>query len=207
MWRVLRHFTSLQIGSAALKPYRYQSPPGPATRSRGACSPGFDAKPRALTVGDTDPPAGPQITEVAEAAPPPWQPRISLLRHRTSAARGLLIPGTDLHRIETCLVFRETFNPPKPRGPALEPDAQARLVSLPIWDIAVQTEGKPRVRMLVVCAQPEASGVARGDRTQRPGGGPAQGGATRMALRLMRRGRKVQATGLSWPARKTPPGF
>src|SRR5260370_28102246 len=32
--------------------------------------------------------------------------------------------------------------------PGLEPDARSRLVSLPIWDIAVQTEGKARLRVL-----------------------------------------------------------
>ena len=32
--------------------------------------------------------------------------------------------------------------------PALSPEARERLVNLPIWDIAVQTEGKARLRML-----------------------------------------------------------
>src|SRR5439155_1503853 len=32
--------------------------------------------------------------------------------------------------------------------PRLEPEARARLISLPIWDIAVQTEGKARQRVL-----------------------------------------------------------
>jgi hypothetical protein len=45
----------------------------------------------------------------------------------------------------------DTHNPFKPSvidWPALEPDARGRLVSLPIWDIAVQTEGKARLRVL-----------------------------------------------------------
>ena len=48
-------------------------------------------------------------------------------------------------------MFRDTFNPYKPsiiRWPHLEPEARHRLTSLPIWDIAVQTEGKARLRML-----------------------------------------------------------
>ena len=48
-------------------------------------------------------------------------------------------------------MFRETFNPYKPSiidWPELSPEARDRLVQLPIWDIAVQTEGKARLRML-----------------------------------------------------------
>jgi hypothetical protein len=47
-------------------------------------------------------------------------------------------------------MFRETFNPYRPAvldWPALDPAALARIVGLPIWDIAVQTEGKARLRM------------------------------------------------------------
>jgi hypothetical protein len=47
-------------------------------------------------------------------------------------------------------MFRDTFNPYRPAvlaWPALEPAALARIVALPIWDIAVQTEGKARLRM------------------------------------------------------------
>ena len=48
-------------------------------------------------------------------------------------------------------MFRDTFNPYKPSiidWPQLSTDALDRLTSLPIWDIAVQTEGKARLRML-----------------------------------------------------------
>jgi hypothetical protein len=47
-------------------------------------------------------------------------------------------------------MFRETFNPYRPSvldWPALDREARARIVALPIWDIAVQTEGKARLRM------------------------------------------------------------
>ncbi len=48
-------------------------------------------------------------------------------------------------------MFRDTFNPYKPSiidWPQLSTDALERLTDLPIWDIAVQTEGKARLRML-----------------------------------------------------------
>jgi len=59
--------------------------------------------------------------------------------------------GSDQHRDAACRMFHETFNPYKPSvidWPALEPDALARLTSLPIWDIAVNTETKAKARML-----------------------------------------------------------
>jgi hypothetical protein len=63
---------------------------------------------------------------------------------------GKLPLGSDAHKAAVCAMFRDTFNPYKPSvidWPKLTPDAQDRLVSLPIWDIAVQTEGKARLRM------------------------------------------------------------
>jgi hypothetical protein len=47
-------------------------------------------------------------------------------------------------------MFHETFNPYKPAvidWPKLDPPALERLVALPIWDIAVQTEGQAQLRM------------------------------------------------------------
>jgi hypothetical protein len=72
------------------------------------------------------------------------------MRRWASPAAGPLAPGSDLRRSETCRMFRETFNPYRPAvldWPALDPAALARIVALPIWDIAVQTEGKARLRM------------------------------------------------------------
>jgi hypothetical protein len=71
-------------------------------------------------------------------------------REWSSPVAGRLAPGSDLHRREMCRMFRETFNPYRPSvldWPVLDPDARARIVALPIWDIAVQTEGKARLRM------------------------------------------------------------
>ncbi|XUW90445.1 ferritin-like domain-containing protein [Burkholderia sp. M6-3] len=72
------------------------------------------------------------------------------VRQWTSTATGMLKPGSDVHRSEMCRMFRETFSPYRPSvldWPALGPDALERIVSLPIWDIAVQTEGRARLRM------------------------------------------------------------
>jgi hypothetical protein len=76
-------------------------------------------------------------------------------RQWTSAVTGPLTPGSDAHRREMCRMFRETFNPYRPsvlEWPKLEPEALERIVSLPIWDIAVQTEGKARLRMAAYAA-------------------------------------------------------
>ena len=76
-------------------------------------------------------------------------------RQWTSNVTGTLKPGSDVHRREMCRMFRETFNPYRPSvldWPKLEPDALQRIVSLPIWDIAVQTEGRARLRMAAYAA-------------------------------------------------------
>jgi hypothetical protein len=72
-------------------------------------------------------------------------------RHWVWQASGGLLIGSDAHRDAVCRMFRDTFNPYRPSiidWPQLSPDALTRLTSLPIWDIAVQTEGKARLRML-----------------------------------------------------------
>ena len=60
-------------------------------------------------------------------------------------------PGSDAHKVAFCRMLLDTHNRYKPAiidWPALEPEARDRLVGLPIWDIAVQTEGKARQRVL-----------------------------------------------------------
>jgi hypothetical protein len=69
-------------------------------------------------------------------------------RHWTSAEAGPLTPGSAAHKRAICAMFQETFNPYRPSviaWPALSPDELRRLKSLPIWDIAVQTEGRARL--------------------------------------------------------------
>jgi hypothetical protein len=71
-------------------------------------------------------------------------------RYWRSDYSGKLRPGSEAHKLAVCRMFRETFNPYRPsviEWPKLPADALERLTSLPIWDIAVQTEGKARLRM------------------------------------------------------------
>ena len=82
----------------------------------------------------------PALLEQADAA----------ARHWVAAEPGPLVLGSEQHKQIACRMFRETFNPYKPSvidWPKLAPEARDRLVQLPIWDIAVQTEGKARLRM------------------------------------------------------------
>ncbi|HTV98362.1 MAG TPA: hypothetical protein VME42_20395 [Steroidobacteraceae bacterium] len=79
-------------------------------------------------------------------------------RHWTSSHPGELRPGSDAHKREVHRMFRETFNPYRPAvidWPSLSAEALERLCALPIWDIAVQTEGKARVRMAAYAGQIE----------------------------------------------------
>jgi hypothetical protein len=66
-------------------------------------------------------------------------------RHWSAAGQGPVRWGSDAHKTLLSRMLLETFNPYKPSvidWPVLDPEARERLVSLPIWDIAVQTEGK-----------------------------------------------------------------
>ncbi len=85
--------------------------------------------------------ADPRLIEAADRTARAW----------THPDAAPLVLGSEAHRLATAAMFRETFNPYKPsiiEWPVLAPDALARLTSLPIWDIAVQTEGKARLNML-----------------------------------------------------------
>ncbi len=58
--------------------------------------------------------------------------------------------GSDQHKTLFCRTLLDTHNPYKPAvidWPRLDGAARGRLVSLPIWDIAVQTEGKAGIRV------------------------------------------------------------
>ncbi len=76
-------------------------------------------------------------------------------RHWIFLEHGPLRPGTEAHKRAVCEMFQATFNPYRPSiidWPKLDPAAHARLLSLPIWDIAVQTEGKAGLRMKTYAA-------------------------------------------------------
>src|SRR5579864_7017089 len=69
----------------------------------------------------------------------------------TGPASGWLRPGSDEHKTAFCRMLLDTHNPYKPAiidWPRLDAQARDRLVSLPIWDIAVQTEGKASTRVM-----------------------------------------------------------
>jgi hypothetical protein len=102
----------------------------------------FAAQLRALRFVPPELPAGPPTSAAVEAAD-----RRS--RHWTSTHVGELRPGSEAHKHEVCRMFRETFNPYRPSviaWPKLSGDMVQRLTSLPIWDIAVHTESRARLR-------------------------------------------------------------
>jgi hypothetical protein len=89
------------------------------------------------------------MTELSETADVAAADRAA--RHWSWPIEGSLRIGSDDHRDAASRMFRDTFNPYRPSiidWPELSPDALIRLTSLPIWDIAVQTEGKARLRMM-----------------------------------------------------------
>jgi len=65
--------------------------------------------------------------------------------------------GSEAHKTLFCRTLLDTFNPYKPAvidWPELDAQARERLVSLPIWDIAVQTEGRARLNVASYTAVP-----------------------------------------------------
>jgi len=78
------------------------------------------------------------------------------LRHWTFRGPTRVAPGSDAHKQMFCHMLLETHNPYKPAvidWPPLPPDAQQRLTSLPIWDMAVQTEGRASINVATYAAQ------------------------------------------------------
>lgn len=72
-------------------------------------------------------------------------------RHWRFGGGAPLHRGSSDHRAMFSRMLLDTFNPYKPaiiEWPKLDAAARDRLVSLPIWDIAVQTEGRARLRIL-----------------------------------------------------------
>ncbi|MGH8182617.1 MAG: ferritin-like domain-containing protein [Rhodanobacteraceae bacterium] len=71
------------------------------------------------------------------------------MRHWQGAESGPIAIGSDAHMRLFCRMLLDTHNPYKPAimvWPKLAPDALQRITSLPIWDIAVQTEGRAMLR-------------------------------------------------------------
>ena len=72
------------------------------------------------------------------------------MRHWTDPLPGPVSIGSAEHLRMFCNMLLQTHNPYKPSvidWPRLAPDALKRVTSLPIWDIAVQTEGRASVRV------------------------------------------------------------
>jgi hypothetical protein len=66
--------------------------------------------------------------------------------------------GSEAHKTLFCRTLLDTFNPYKPAvidWPKLDAEARTRLVELPIWDIAVQTEGRARLNVASYAAVTE----------------------------------------------------
>src|SRR5690348_9236976 len=64
---------------------------------------------------------------------------------------GPIALGSEEHKRAFCRMLLDTHNPYRPSvvdWPILEPEARDRLASLPIWDIAMQTEGNATLRVL-----------------------------------------------------------
>src|SRR6202521_5159482 len=71
-------------------------------------------------------------------------------REPESFPRGPVNVGSGAHKVLFCRTLLDTFDPYKPAvidWPKLEAETRDRLVSLPIWDIAVQTEGRARLNV------------------------------------------------------------
>ncbi len=72
-------------------------------------------------------------------------------RNWSAPLSGKIPPGSDEHKVAFCRMLLDTHNPYRPTvidWPKLDDEARGRLTSLPIWDIAVQTEGKAKLRAL-----------------------------------------------------------
>lgn len=77
------------------------------------------------------------------------------MRHWTFDRPGRIPIGSDAHKQMFCRMLLDTHNPYKPAvmdWPTLPADALRRLTSLPIWDIAVQTEGRASIRVATYAA-------------------------------------------------------
>jgi hypothetical protein len=72
-----------------------------------------------------------------------------------SFAAGPIRLGSAAHKTLFCRTLLDTFNSYKPAvidWPRLDAEARGRLVDLPIWDVAVQTEGRARLNVAAYAA-------------------------------------------------------
>src|SRR5215472_11516311 len=98
------------------------------------------------------------MSDAIEREGPPFSLNVAEIGEADQAARnwrareaGAIILGSEAHKHAFCRMLLDTHNPYRPSvvdWPSLEPQARDRLVSLPIWDIAMQTEGNATLRVL-----------------------------------------------------------
>ena len=77
------------------------------------------------------------------------------MRHWTFRPIGKIEIGSAQHKLMFCEMLLSTHNPYKPAvidWPKLAPSVLKRVTSLPIWDIAVQTEGRAPIRVSTYAA-------------------------------------------------------
>ena len=77
-------------------------------------------------------------------------------RHWVFPEAGTIRVGSAAHFAMLTRLLKETYNPYKPavlNWPKLPPETLARITSLPIWDIAVQTEIKASMRIEAFAGQ------------------------------------------------------
>ena len=110
----------------------------------------------------TQPPGGLMLASLNDVTGAAVEAADHAMRHWAAEdLRGPIPLGGEAHLRITNRMFRETFNPYKPSlidWPKLSEEARDRLVSLPIWDIATQTEGRARLRMLTYAVRQAGEG-------------------------------------------------
>lgn len=77
------------------------------------------------------------------------------MRNWSAPQSGRIQIGSYAHKQAFCHMLLDTHNPYKPAvidWPQLSPEALHRVTSLPIWDIAVQTEGRAAIRVQTFAA-------------------------------------------------------
>jgi hypothetical protein len=92
------------------------------------------------------------VSSPAFAIPPDLSPGTT----GTWPGGGPIKWGSDAHKRLFCKTLLDTFDPYRPAvidWPALEPDTKARITSLPIWDIAVQTENRAGLHVCTYAEQ------------------------------------------------------
>jgi hypothetical protein len=76
------------------------------------------------------------------------------MRYWRSEEPGRIKIGSEAHKRLFCRMLLDTHNPYKPAvmaWPELSPEVRQRITTLPIWDIAVQTEGRAQLQVQTYC--------------------------------------------------------